>query len=79
MKVFEIITDIPEYRNIVRLANGRGADFLRLDEVCNFLRDEQNFSNLTTEKVEEIVKNFEPMIDNKEQILSITGKYIDII
>ncbi|KAF7639855.1 Phosphoinositide phospholipase C [Meloidogyne graminicola] len=70
-----VLTDLPEYKNVLRLANNEGNEWLDAFSLKNFLTEEQEFKNVDLKKAETIIDFFEqgsqPM--GKEKIMTIIG------
>lgn len=41
LHLFSVLTDLPEYKNALRLANDEGNDLLDANSLLKFLREEQ--------------------------------------
>ena len=48
LRLFEVLTDLPEYKNALRLANPNGEEFLDAEGVLRFLTEEQHVGRLTS-------------------------------
>uniref|UniRef100_A0A183CG97 Phosphoinositide phospholipase C n=1 Tax=Globodera pallida TaxID=36090 RepID=A0A183CG97_GLOPA len=60
VRLFSVLTDFPEYRGVLRLANGHGDDFLDASALQQFLTDEQQFKDIDLKKAEVIIEFCEP-------------------
>ena len=47
MELFEVLSDLPEYRNALRLANGEGEDKMNAQQLLKFLTEEQEVKSIT--------------------------------
>ncbi|KAL3118163.1 hypothetical protein niasHT_001937 [Heterodera trifolii] len=60
LRLFSVLTDLPEYRSVLRLANGQGNDFLDAETLRQFLTEEQQFKDVDQRKAEAIIAFCEP-------------------
>jgi hypothetical protein len=72
-RLFEILTDNPEYLGAIRLASRQGENFLSAQELHTFLTEEQGFK-VEKKTIDAIIDEFEPGAEGrKEKILSLNG------
>ncbi|KAE9555680.1 hypothetical protein FO519_001151 [Halicephalobus sp. NKZ332] len=73
MELFEVLSDLPEYRNALILANGEGEEKMNAQKLLNFLTEEQQFTEIDIKKAESIINFCEPASENKSGVLTING------
>ncbi|KAI1724955.1 phosphatidylinositol-specific phospholipase c, X domain-containing protein [Ditylenchus destructor] len=71
--LFERLTDLPEYRNALRLANPESEEFLDVPTIHRFLTEEQGFKSLDTKKIEAIVELCETRDTTQNKVLTANG------
>ncbi|KAH7729581.1 phosphatidylinositol-specific phospholipase C [Aphelenchoides avenae] len=74
--LFEVLTDLPEYRSALRTANGKDDEVLDSSALLKFLTDEQKFDGLDAKKVESII-DFCETGDNKKTNLTVNVDVFD--
>uniref|UniRef100_A0A1I8AZ41 Phosphoinositide phospholipase C n=1 Tax=Meloidogyne hapla TaxID=6305 RepID=A0A1I8AZ41_MELHA len=60
LHLFSVLTDLPEYKNALRLANDEGNDWLDANSLLKFLKEEQEFKEIELKKAEAIIDFCEP-------------------
>ncbi|CAK5092333.1 unnamed protein product [Meloidogyne enterolobii] len=75
LHLFSVLTDLPEYKNALRLANDEGNDWLDANSLLKFLREEQEFKEIDLKKAEAIIDFCEPggQEIGRAKILTING------
>lgn len=73
MKLFQILSDLPEYRNALIVANGNSEEHLNAQQLLKFLTDEQKFDSIDVKKAESIIGFCEPATDSAKGTLTING------
>jgi phosphatidylinositol phospholipase C delta len=73
MKLFEILSDLPEYRNALIQANGNNEETMNAQQLLKFLTEEQKFDNIDVKKAESIIAFCEPATDSSKGTLTING------
>ncbi|KAI1715497.1 phosphatidylinositol-specific phospholipase c, X domain-containing protein [Ditylenchus destructor] len=71
--LFERLTDLPEYRNALRLANPESEEFLDVPTIHRFLTEEQGFKPLDNKKIEAIVELCETRDTTQNKVLTANG------
>ena len=74
MKLFEVLSDLPEYRNALILANGNNEENMNAQQLLKFLTEEQQFEGIDIKKAESIIAFCEPATESAKGILTINGK-----
>ena len=62
-----MLTDLPEYKSALRLANAEGNDFLDAAGLQKFLTEEQGFKGIDVKKAEAIIEFSEPQKQQQQQ------------
>lgn len=73
MQLFEVLSDLPEYRNALLLANNDGEEKLNAEQLVKFLTKEQGFDGIDIKKAEAIIAYCEPAAEIKPAVLTING------
>uniref|UniRef100_A0AC35FS96 Phosphoinositide phospholipase C n=1 Tax=Panagrolaimus sp. PS1159 TaxID=55785 RepID=A0AC35FS96_9BILA len=73
MKLFQILSDLPEYRNALIIANGNSEERLNAQQLLKFLTDEQKFDSIDVKKAESIIAFCEPATDSAKGTLTVNG------
>ncbi|KAL7072261.1 hypothetical protein ACQ4LE_008625 [Meloidogyne hapla] len=75
LHLFSVLTDLPEYKNALRLANDEGNDWLDANSLLKFLKEEQEFKEIELKKAEAIIDFCEPggQEIGRAKILTING------
>uniref|UniRef100_A0A915E8Q7 Phosphoinositide phospholipase C n=1 Tax=Ditylenchus dipsaci TaxID=166011 RepID=A0A915E8Q7_9BILA len=71
--LFEVLTDLPEYRNALRLSSPQSEEFLDVPSLQEFLTQEQGFNSLDAKKVEAIIDFCETGDTTNNKKLTVNG------
>uniref|UniRef100_A0A1I8AVI0 Phosphoinositide phospholipase C n=2 Tax=Steinernema glaseri TaxID=37863 RepID=A0A1I8AVI0_9BILA len=75
LRLFERLTDRPELRHALRLANEHGMETMNAEELLKFLTEEQKFADLDVKKAASVIEMYETseQTKEKEKLLGVNG------
>lgn len=73
MELFEVLSDLPEYRHALLEANNEGEEKINAQQLLKFLTEVQQFKDIDIKKAESIIGFCEPASETKPTVLTING------